>query len=176
MLGALAPAEISSVRVTGPQSCDVVVEEDKLAQAIGKAGMNVRLASRLTGWQINISNPQEAEDREQERVQRKQEYFIKYLDVDKSVARILYDEGFNNVEELASTERDELLEIEGFEENIVDAILARSIDAVNKAEADYKSKFEKSELRLREIANDEEILRALVNCEILTVQRLADSR
>lgn len=174
VLSALAPAEISSVRITGPQSCDVIVEEDKLAQAIGKAGMNVKLASRLTGWQINITDSQEAEERENDRVVRKQEYFIKHLDVDESVARILYDEGFNTIEEVAATEREELLDIDGFDEVTVDAILARSIAAVNKAEADFNAKHAESEPLLREIAADEEILRSLINNDIMTVQGLAD--
>lgn len=174
VLGALAPAEISSMRVTGQQSCDIIVDEDKLAQAIGKSGMNVKLASRLTGWQINITNAAEAEGLELERIQRTQEYFAKHLDVDEAVSRILYDEGFNSIEDLAETEKSELLEIEGFDETTVEAILARSVEAVNKVEAEYQAKYSKCEQQLREIATDPVTLRALIINDILTVQGLAD--
>ncbi len=85
VLSALAPAEINSIRISAPQCCDVIVDDDKLAQAIGKSGMNVKLASRMTGWQINITNSKEAEEREQQRVDRRQKYFMERLDVDERV-------------------------------------------------------------------------------------------
>ena len=174
VLRALAPAEIESARVIGHQSCDVIVKEDSLAKAIGKSGMNVKLASRLTGWQINITNQQEADDRETQRIERKQNYFMEQLDVDESVARILYDEGFNNTEELAETDKEELLEIGVFDESIVSEILQRANDAVARTESEFNEKRARTDEHLREIVTEEAMLRVLVMNEVLTADNLAD--
>ena len=174
VLRALAPADIESARVIGTKSCDVIVKEDSLAKAIGKSGMNVKLASRLTGWQINITDQSEADEREQQRIERKQKYFMDQLDVDESVARILYDEGFNTVEDLAVTERDELLEIEGFGEEIVAEIMQRAEEALARSETEYNDKLASADPRLREIITEPNTLRLLINNNCLKVEDLAD--
>ena len=171
---ALAPAEISMIRVVAPQCCDVIVEDDKLAQAIGKAGMNVKLASRLTGWQINITDSKDGEAREQERIGGKQKYFMERLDVDEAVARILYEEGFNSIDDLVETERSEFLEIEGFDETVVEAIMARAKEAYAQANTEYKAKLAKCEPTLLEIASDEQVRRSLLDKDVFTVQQLAE--
>lgn len=174
VLRALAPAEIESARVIGHRSCDVIVKEDSLAKAIGKSGMNVKLASRLTGWQINITNQEEADAREVERLERKQTYFMAQLDVDESVARILYDEGFNTIEDLAETDREELLEIEEFEEDIVDEILTRAKDAMANAEKEYADRLARTDERMHEVVPDKDTLRVLIMGDILKVDDLAE--
>ena len=175
VLSALAPAEITTVRITGDQSCDVIVEESKLAQAIGKGGMNVKLASKLTGWQINIASPKDAESREQERLQRKSEYFINKLNVEESVAKILYEEGFESIEDIADTSREELLEVEGFNDEIADALLSRSNEAIENEEKVFEAKKSKCDSELEKIAIHPDIFRALVTNDILTVQDLAEA-
>ena len=174
VLRALAPAEIESARVIAHQSCDVIVQEDNLAKAIGKGGMNVKLASRLTGWQINITNQKEADERENLRIERKQDYFMKHLDVDESVARILYDEGFNTIDDIVDTEREELVDIEGFDEEIVTEILQRSKEAVDLAQKDYEDKLSRTDERLKEIVTDTDVLKQLVTGDVLSAEGLAE--
>ena len=174
VLRALAPAEIEYVRVIGIQSCDVIVKEESLAKAIGKSGMNVKLASRLTGWQINITDMKDADERENSRIERKQKYFMDQLDVDESVARILYEEGFNTIDDLAVTEPEDLLEIEGFDDEIVAEMLVRAKDAVAKANDDYQMKLARSDEGLREIIKDENALRILITNEIISLERVAE--
>lgn len=174
VLRALAPAEIESARVIGHRSCDVIVKEDSLAKAIGRSGMNVKLASRLTGWQINITDQQEADDREKERIERKQNYFMERLDIDETVARILYDEGFNTVDELAETDKDELLEIEAFDDDLVDEMLQRANDAVANAEKEFGEKMKQTDDLFRETVSDEEFMRALVMNDVIKAEDLAE--
>ena len=173
VLRALAPAEIESVRVIGTRSCDVIVKEDSLAKAIGKGGMNVKLASRLTGWQINITDQQEADEREMNRIERKQNYFMKQLDVDESVARILYDEGFNTVDDLAETDKEELQEIEAFDEDMVSEIIQRAEEAVESAKKEFEEKLAKSDDGLRTMVTDE-MLKLLILNDVLSVEGLAE--
>lgn len=171
---ALAPAEITTIRLTGQKSCDVIVDEEKLAQAIGRSGMNVKLASRLTGWKINITNAEEAEALEQERFEAKQAIFAKYLNVDEAVSKILYEEGFNSIDDIAVTPREELLSIEGFDEATTDAILSRSIEAVQQVETEYQAELAKCAADLKEIVTDDKILRTLVINKIHTAADLAE--
>ena len=174
VLRALAPAEVARFRITGERCCDVIVNEENLAQAIGKDGMNVRLASRLTGWQINITDSASSDKMEAERVDRKQEYFKEKLDVDESVATILYEEGFDGVEAIAEIERSELLAIEGFEEEIVEALLERSQEAVRKSEQEFQVKSAQADPALHELASEPEVLRSLIGGGIMTLQDLAE--
>ena len=109
-----------------------------------------------------------------QRIERKQNYFMEQLDVDESVARILYDEGFNTAEELAETDKEELLEIEVFDESIVAEILQRAKDAVARAESEFNEKRARTDERLSEIVTDEAMLRLLVMNEVLTTEGLAD--
>jgi len=117
IINALAPAEISGITVDEEKhSMDVVVDDDNLAQAIGRNGQNVRLASELTGWEINIMTMNESQEKEQEELSTTCKYFIKQLDVDEEMAEILVQEGFSTVEEVAYVPINELLEIEALDE------------------------------------------------------------
>src|SRR5690606_37535363 len=100
VIGALAPANVQSILVDeDSHGMDVVVDEDNLAIAIGRSGQNVRLASELTGWQINIMTPEESQAKQEEEHQALRELFIGRLDVDEEVADILIEEGFTGIEE-----------------------------------------------------------------------------
>ena len=174
VLQSLAPAEIETVRVTGAKSCDVIVAEDNLAKAIGRSGMNVKLAARLTGWQINIIDRDEADQRENERVDRKQSYFRRYLDIDENVARILYEEGFNTIEDLADAEHAELLEIEGFSEEAVVQIMAQAQEALARIEKDLGEKTAKASSEFMDLIENKDLLRILLLNDIVDIQALAD--
>ncbi len=127
VIGALAPANVSSIVVDEDKhSMDVVVDEDNLALAIGTGGRNVRLASDLTTWQINIMSADESKEKsEQERTELRTKLMGK-LDVDEEVADILIDEGFTSVEEVAYVPINEMLEIEAFDEDTVNELRNRA--------------------------------------------------
>lgn len=131
VIGALAPANVESIVVDEDRhAMDVVVDEENLPKAIGSKGQNVRLASELTGWQINIMTPEESQNRqEQERVQLRS-MFMSRLDVDEEVADILIDEGFTGLEEIAYVPMQELLEIESFDEDTIQALRTRARNAL----------------------------------------------
>lgn len=127
VIGALAPAEVQSILVDEEKhAMDVVVDEDNLAIAIGRGGQNVRLASELTGWTINlmtVAESKEKSDSEREIIQR---LFVAKLDVDSEVADILIDEGFSTLEEIAYVPLAEMLEIEAFDEATINELRERA--------------------------------------------------
>jgi N utilization substance protein A len=127
VIKALQPAEVSSIVVDEElHSMDVVVQEDQLAQAIGRGGQNVRLASELTGWQLNIVTVEEAAQKSAEESESIRQVFMEKLDLDEEVADVLIAEGFSTLEEVAYVPVAELLEIEGFDEDIVNELRERA--------------------------------------------------
>ncbi|MCQ9615652.1 transcription termination factor NusA [Paenalcaligenes niemegkensis] len=131
VIGALAPANVQSILVDEDKhAMDVVVDEENLPKAIGARGQNVRLASELTGWQINIMTPEENQNRQEEERQVLRDVFMQRLDVDSEVANILIDEGFTGLEEVAYVPMQELLEIEAFDEETVNELRARARNAL----------------------------------------------
>jgi N utilization substance protein A len=131
VIGALAPAQVSSIVVDEEKHVmDVVVDEDNLAIAIGRSGQNVRLASELTGWQINIMTPEESAKKLEDEVHKVRELFMAKLDVDAEVADILIEEGFNSLEEVAYVPLSEMLEIEAFDEDTVNELRTRARDSL----------------------------------------------
>lgn len=131
VIGALAPAEVSSILVDEEKhSMDVVVDEENLAIAIGRSGQNVRLASELTGWTINLMNEEESTKKQTEESTRVRELFIQRLDVDEEVANILIQEGFSTLEEIAYVPINEMLEIDAFDENTVNELRTRARNAL----------------------------------------------
>jgi len=127
VIGALAPANVSSILVDEERhAMDVVVDEDNLALAIGTGGRNVRLASELTGWQINLMSAEESEQKQQDERAGIQKTFMDQLDVDAEVADILIDEGFTGLEEIAYVPITEMLEIEAFDEDTVNELRERA--------------------------------------------------
>lgn len=129
VINAMAPAEVASILVDeDSHSMDVAVAEDNLAQAIGRSGQNVRLASELTGWAINVMTEDEAEGKREQEIDSLVEFFINHLDIDEELARILIEEGFTSLEELAYVPLEEMLEIEELDEDLVEELRARAKD------------------------------------------------
>ena len=127
VIGALAPANVTSIVVDEDKhSMDVVVDEDNLALAIGTGGRNVRLASELTGWQINIMSAEESQAKSEAEQRMVRELFMHKLDVDQEIADILIEEGFTTVEEVAYVPINEMLEIEAFDEDTVNELRTRA--------------------------------------------------
>ncbi|WP_368648710.1 transcription termination factor NusA [Castellaniella ginsengisoli] len=131
VIGALAPAHVESILVDEDKhAMDVVVDEENLPKAIGARGQNVRLASELTGWQINIMTPEESQSRQDAERAALRHTFITKLDVDEEVADILIDEGFTGLEEIAYVPLQELLDIEAFDEETVNELRTRARNAL----------------------------------------------
>ncbi len=131
VINAMAPAEVVSIVVDEDnRSMDVAVEEDKLSQAIGRGGQNIRLASDLTGWRLNVMTETEAQEKQQAESETLIQLFAESLDVDEEVAGILVQEGFSSIEEIAYVPTAELAEIEEFDEEIVEELRARARDAL----------------------------------------------
>ena len=130
-INALSPAEVESIIVDeDSHSMDVAVAEDNLAQAIGRSGQNVRLAAQLTGWTINVMSSEEAVAKGEEEAGRLVDMFIKALDIDEDVSLVLVEEGFTSLEEVAYVPLEEMVNIEGFDEEIAEELRARAKDAL----------------------------------------------
>jgi len=164
VINALAPAEVSSIVVDEDRhSMDIVVDEDNLAQAIGRSGQNVRLASEMTGWELNIMTEEESQKKNEEESAAIKTLFMEKLDVDEEVADILVQEGFNGLEEVAYIPINEMLEIEQFDEETVNELRSRARNALllqNIA----------SEEKVEEVASD---LQALEGMDGQTARLLA---
>jgi transcription termination/antitermination protein NusA len=131
VIGALSPATVQSLVVDEEQhTMEVVVDEAELAQAIGRSGQNVRLATDLTGWQINIMTPEESAKRSEEEVGKLRTLFTEKLDIDGEVAEVLISEGFTSLEEVAYVPLDEMLEIEAFDQDTIEELRTRARNAL----------------------------------------------
>jgi N utilization substance protein A len=131
VIGALAPANVSSIVVDEDKhEMDVVVDEENLAIAIGRSGQNVRLASELTGWKINIMTAEQSADKTEQEAAVVRTLFMQKLDVDEEVANILVEEGFSGLEEIAYVPISEMLDIEAFDEDTVNELRNRARDAL----------------------------------------------
>ncbi|MDQ2703511.1 MAG: transcription termination factor NusA [Pseudomonadota bacterium] len=131
VINAMAPAEVQSIIVDEEKhSMDLAVAEDKLAQAIGRGGQNVRLASRLSGWQLNVMTQDQVAAKSEAEQDAARALFQDKLEVDEEIASILVSEGFSTVEEVAYVPVGELLAVEGFDEDIVEELRSRARDAL----------------------------------------------
>jgi N utilization substance protein A len=131
VINAMAPAEVTSIVVDeDSHSMDIAVSEDKLSQAIGRGGQNIRLASELTGWELNVMSESQAEAKSETESLALRETFMKQLDVDADVASILVQEGFSTIEEIAYVPASELNGIEEFDEEIVKELRTRARDVL----------------------------------------------
>ena len=127
VVNALAPAEVTKVVMDEEAGrVEVVVPDEQLSLAIGRRGQNVRLASQLTRWDIDILTEAEESERRQEEFRRRSGLFVEALDVDDVIAGLLVTEGFNSVEELAFTPLEEVAAIEGFDENVAEELIRRA--------------------------------------------------
>lgn len=174
VINAMAPAEVESIVVDEDRnSMDIAVVEDQLSQAIGRGGQNVRLASELTGWELNVMTAEEAAARSEAEAAELQNMFIKALDVDEEVAAILVQEGFSSVEEVAYVPAAELLEVEEFDENIVEELRARARDVLATQAAAQQEQGQGDDLMTVE-GMDETLADALRARGINTVEDLAE--
>ena len=132
VINAMAPADVASIIVDEDNhSMDIAVEADSLAQAIGRNGQNVRLATQLTGWELNVMTVEDMNKKHQAESAKVIDLFVAYLDVDKDFAAVLADEGFTSLEEIAYVPESELLAVEGFDEGIVEALRERAKAAIS---------------------------------------------
>jgi N utilization substance protein A len=131
VINAMSPAEVMSIVVDEEShSMDIAVAEEKLSQAIGRGGQNIRLASQLTGWDLNVMTESDAEAKSETEAKALVQNFMKQLDVDEDVATILAQEGFSTVEEIAYVPQAELAGIAEFDENIVKELRNRARDVL----------------------------------------------
>jgi N utilization substance protein A len=154
---------------------DVVVDEENLAIAIGRGGQNVRLASELTGWRINIMTAEESEAKQAKESESVRRLFVDKLDVDEEVADILIAEGFNSLEEVAYVPMQEMLEIEGFDEDTVNELRTRAKDALLTMEIAREEAVEEVSQDLRDLEGlTPELIAKLAEGGIHTRDDLAD--
>jgi N utilization substance protein A len=129
VINAMSPAEVESIVVDEEsETMDVAVSDDQLSQAIGRGGQNVRLASELTGWTLNVMSAAEADEKTEAETERLQKMFMDTLDVDEEIAVILVQEGFSSIDEVAYVPINEMLAIEEFDEDIVEELRGRAKD------------------------------------------------
>ncbi|MCK9513453.1 MAG: transcription termination factor NusA [Pigmentiphaga sp.] len=175
VIGALAPANVQSILVDEDRhAMDVVVDEDNLAIAIGRSGQNVRLASELTGWQINIMTPDESRARQDAERDGLRQVFIQKLDVDEEVADILINEGFTGLEEIAYVPIQELLEIEAFDEDTVNELRTRARNALLTDAIAQEERVDAAQDLLSLEGITPELAAKLAESEVLTRDDLAD--
>jgi N utilization substance protein A len=152
VIGALAPANVVSIVVDEERhAMDVVVDEENLAIAIGRGGQNVRLASELTGWRINIMTAEESASKHAEESDSVRKLFVEKLDVDAEVADILIAEGFTSLEEVAYVPMQEMLEIESFDEDTVNELRTRAKDALLTMEIAKEERVDEVSQDLRDL-------------------------
>jgi N utilization substance protein A len=176
VIGALAPANVSSIVVDEEKhAMDVVVDDENLAMAIGRGGQNVRLASDLTGWKINIMDAAESAQKVANETEGLRALFVEKLDVDQEVADILIEEGFTSLEEVAYVPLQEMLEIESFDEDTVNELRARAKDALLTMEIAREESVEEVSQDLRDLDGlDTELIAKLAEGGINTRDDLAD--
>ena len=178
VINAMAPAEVESIVVDeDARSIDVAVAEGNLAQAIGRTGQNVRLASELTGWRINVMSVEDAAVKRAAEAGEILEQFMSALDVEEDVAMTLVDEGFTSIEEVAYVPLEELLEIEGFDEDIAEELRARAKDALLTQAIASEEKLEDVEPAddlLNMDGMDKHLAFVLASCGIITMEDLAE--
>jgi len=178
VINAMSPAEVLSLVVDeDAHSMNIAVDEEKLAMAIGRGGQNIRLASELTGWELNVMTEQEAESKTAEEGARYLQVFTEHLDVDAQVAEILVAEGFTTIEEVAYVPEAELLDIDEFDGDIVAELRSRASDylltqAIMTEEVLENNKPEADLLAMEEV--DEELANALAVKQVCTMEDLAE--
>ncbi len=152
VIGALAPANVQSIVVDEERhAMDVVVDEENLAIAIGRGGQNVRLASEMTGWRINIMTAEESSAKQAEESDSVRKLFVEKLDVDAEVADLLINEGFSSLEEVAYVPMQEMLDIEGLDEDAITELRTRAKDVLLTMEIAREEKMEDVSQNLRDL-------------------------
>jgi N utilization substance protein A len=178
VINAMSPAEIQSIVVDEDKhSMDVAVATDSLSQAIGRGGQNVRLATELTGWELNIHDAAKIDKSHDEKSSKAKKEFIELLDVDEEIADVLVEVGLSNIEEIAYIPVEEMLEIEGFDEELVEALRSRAKDALLIKAIASEEKIETSEPSPELLAMegmDDELAHELAAAGIVSMDDLAE--
>ena len=176
VIGALAPADVASIIVDEEKhSMDVVVDEENLAIAIGRSGQNVRLASELTGWQINLMTQEESQRKTEEEAAGVRTLFMAKLDIDQDLADLLVQEGFSTLEEVAYVPISEMLDIEGLDEATVNELRTRAKDALLLEQIRSEEQVEGVEKDLLDLEGmDSELAAKLARGGVKTRDDLAD--
>tara|TARA_Y100000994_G_C15690561_1_gene441393 strand:- start:1628 stop:2497 length:870 start_codon:yes stop_codon:yes gene_type:complete len=160
VINSMSPAEVASIVMDeDSHTMDIAVEEENLAQAIGRNGQNVRLSSELTGWTLNVMSEEDAAAKQQQEANSFIETFVVKLDVDQEAAEVLVQEGFTSVEEIAYVPLDEIIAIEGFDEEIANELRNRAKDA----------------LLTQAIASEEDLSSANIADDLLNMEGMDDS-
>ncbi len=172
VINAMSPAEVSSIVVDEDKNTiEVAVNEDQLALAIGRGGQNIKLASRLTKWKLNVMSTAESDEKQAEEVQKISAKLADQLGVDSEVAGVLIEEGFGSIDELADADAKALESIEEFDSSMVEELQERASDAqLVQALGDAES----SEVLMSVNGVDEDLAQALIEAEISTVDDLAE--
>ncbi len=176
VIGALAPANVQSIVVDEEKhAMDVVVDEENLAISIGRGGQNVRLASELTGWKINIMTADESALKQASETESARKLFMEKLDVDEEIADILIAEGFNSLEEVAYVPIQEMLEIEAFDEDTVNELRDRAKDALLTLEIAREENVEEVSQNLKDVEGlTPDLIARLTEAGVHTRDDLAD--
>ena len=175
VINALQPAEVVSIIVDeDSHSMDVAVEADQLAQAIGRSGQNVRLASELTGWRLNVMTVDEANSKQASESQKFVDEFVRLLEVDEDLAGVLVNEGFTTLEEVAYVPIEEMLAIEDFDEDIVSSLRQRAKDAILTQALVSQEKAEPADDLLAMEGMNRKLAYALAARGIITMEDLAE--
>lgn len=177
-INAMSPAEVASIVVDEEtRSMDIAVSEDNLAQAIGRGGQNVKLASELTGWDLNIMTEEEATEKHELEAGAVIEKFMKQLDVDEDVAIVLVEEGFSSLEEIAYVPIGEMIDIEGFDTDIVEELRNRAKNALTTLELTSEEELGKTEPAadlLEMDGMDKRVAYQLAAIGVITMEDLAE--
>ena len=176
VINAMAPAEISSIMVDeDKKSMDLVVSEDQLAQAIGRNGQNIRLATELTRWELNILSEEESDQKTKDEYTNVSQLFIEKLDVDADIADILVHEGFSTLEEIAYVPIDELIQIEAFDEDTVNELRSRASAVILKEAISNEEKIQSPADDLLNMEGmDSDTAKLLASKSIITMEDLAE--
>jgi N utilization substance protein A len=176
VINAMAPAEVSSIVVDEDKhSMDLVVAEDQLAQAIGRNGQNIRLASELTGWELNILTEEQSDQKTKEEYTSSSQLFIEKLDVDEDVADILVKEGFSSLEEIAYVPIEEMVQIEAFDEETVNELRSRASAVILTAAIAKEEEVSEPAADLLSMDGmDPDTAKLLASKEIITMEDLAE--
>lgn len=178
VINAMAPADVVSIVVDeDKKSMDIAVETANLAQAIGRNGQNVNLASRLTGWKLNVMSSDELENKHQLENQKTVNLFMESLDLDEEFANLLTEEGFRTLEEIAYVPTEELLEIDGFDEDLAEELRNRAKEALTKialAEEQALANIDVEEALLKLDGMNRHLAVKLAEKKITTLEELAE--
>lgn len=175
VINAMAPADVVSIVVDEDKhTMDVAVNADTLPQAIGRNGQNIRLASQLTGWTLNVMSTEDLQEKHHAESFAAINNFVKHLDIEEDLAQLLVEEGFTSLEELAYVPVDELLEIEGLDEDLVEALRSRAKDALTTLALANSGEKQPAQDLLNLPGMTQELAYQLVQHDIITLEDLAE--